>query len=281
MAACFVVGILKKYLIADCGNSSRIQHIYNAVTSAVTVAVILIVADISSLSCFTALLGAGFGCLVALQQITTLRALELGSFSYTTVITSLSTLIPALSGVLFWNESIHWIQIIGIVLMVACFILSVDLSSEKKKATTRWILYCAAAFLCTGFIGIFQKWHQNTAYKGELDGFLVIAFAVSAAISGVSLLLLKGKKESAVPMGWKAVVMVLISGVCLAINNKLNLYLSGVIDSAVFFPIVNGGNLILTSSAAFILFKEKLTRLQWVGLILGIVAVILLSNPFA
>ena len=71
-----------------------------------------------------------------------------------------------------------------------------------------------------------------------------------------------------------------LCGVFSAINNKFNLYLSGVIDSAVFFPIVNGGGLILTTISAFILFKERCTKKQWGGLFFGILSVVFLCNPF-
>jgi multidrug transporter EmrE-like cation transporter len=65
-------------------------------------------------------------------------------------------------------------------------------------------------------------------------------------------------------------------GVGVALNNQINLYLSGVVASAVFFPIVNGGGLILITAASVVLFREKLTARQWLGLALGIVATLLL-----
>ena len=80
---------------------------------------------------------------------------------------------------------------------------------------------------------------------------------------------------------WPMLGLMLVSGACIAINNKFNLYLSGVMDSAVFFPIVNGGGLVLTTLAAVLLFKEKLSRKQWVGIVLGILSVVFLCNPFS
>ena len=65
-------------------------------------------------------------------------------------------------------------------------------------------------------------------------------------------------------------------GVGVALNNQINLYLSGVVASAVFFPIVNGGGLILITAASVVLFREKLTIRQWIGLALGIAATLLL-----
>ena len=46
------------------------------------------------------------------------------------------------------------------------------------------------------------------------------------------------------------------------------------------FPIVNGGGLMLTTLTATLLFKERLSKKQWIGLALGAIAVILLCNPF-
>ena len=71
-------------------------------------------------------------------------------------------------------------------------------------------------------------------------------------------------------------IFVLI-GVSTAANHKLNLYLSGVLPSAVFFPAVNGGPLVLASLTAFIFFKERLSKKQWIGLLIGTAAVFLLT----
>ena len=62
----------------------------------------------------------------------------------------------------------------------------------------------------------------------------------------------------------------------IALNNKINLYLSGTMKSAIFFPIVNGGGLMLTAISSQIIFKEKLDAQKWLGIIIGIVEVILL-----
>ena len=76
-------------------------------------------------------------------------------------------------------------------------------------------------------------------------------------------------------------LLVALSGVCVAAQNKLSLYLAGVMDSAVFFPIVNGGGLVLMIVASLILFREKMQKRQWIGILLGIVSVVFLCNPFA
>ena len=299
MSAALVGGMLKKLITDKFENSTRAYQLFNAVVSIVAAACLFIVSKDMSASRFTILLALLFGLVTLIQQITNMQALEVGPFSYTSVIISLSTLIPTLSGVIIWNETISFVQIIGIVLMVACIVLSVDFSGNQKKASLKWLGYCAAAFVCTGFIGIMQKWHQSSEHAGELDAFLVIAFLFSFLTSTVFFTVQSIRRKKALAqnadeenkddsaqvkkksiVAFLPILIMVISGVCVAINNNLNLYLSGVMDSAVFFPIVNGGGLVLSLLAVIILFKEKLSLKQWIGIVVGIISVVLLCNPF-
>ncbi len=278
----------KKILTARYENTSSSQQFINAVTSLVSAAALLLLADSLQASLFTILLAITFGLITALQTITFLKALDQGPFSYTSVIISLSMLLPTLSGAIFWDESIHPVQIAGIVLMVVCFILSVNFSQKEKKGSVKWLLLCAINFVCTGAIGIMQKVHQSSSHKDELDAFLIIAFLISFVYSAANWGILAVKKrnseknvnEKPSVLSWFPILLMVVSGSCFAANNKLNLFLSGVMDSAIFFPVVNGVGLILTSLTAFVLFRERLTHRQWVGLALGIAAVLCLCNPF-
>lgn len=255
---------------------------YTAVGCLVAAAVLFAWGGFGKASLFTVLLGVLFGAVTALQGVTNMAALQVGPLSYTTVIISFSTLISALSGVLFFGESIGLWQIIGMALMLASFALANGGENGGKRANLRWLLLCVVAFLATGAIGVMQKIHQSSAFKEELNAFLVIAFAVSALLSGVVALLLhkkeSGREENRNDRGGMMLLIFLmfISGVCIAVNNKLNLYLSGVIDSVIFFPVVNGGGLVLTTLASLLIFKERLHGKQWIGILLGIASVLCL-----
>ncbi len=278
----------KKLLTTRYENTAASQQMINAVTSLVSALALLALTDSLDASLFTVLLALAFGIITALQTITFLQALECGPFSYTSVIISLSMLIPTLSGAIFWDEMIYPIQIAGILLMVCCFVLSVNFSEKKKKASLKWLLLCMVNFICTGAIGLMQKIHQSSAHRDELDAFLIIAFLVSFVYSVASwgILAVKNRSQEKTSgsrpsvLGWLPLLLMVVSGLCFAANNKLNLFLSGVMDSAIFFPVVNGAGLILTSLAAFVLFRERLTGRQWTGLALGIAAVLCLCNPF-
>lgn len=230
MLACLLGGIIRKYYTERYGGAGSARHVFNAVTSVAAAAVLFLWGGISSASPFTLILGAAFGVVTAVQTITTLAAMERGPWAYTTVITSLSMLIPTLSGALIWHESIGPLKIVGIVFMVACLVLSVDggKDAEKRRASFTWLLFCAVAFLFQGGIGVMQKWHQSSAFKEELNAFLVVAFAVSFLYSTVSALILRRKEEhpardTEMPLWKRALpwVMMVAGGVCVALNNKL------------------------------------------------------------
>lgn len=56
--------------------------------------------------------------------------------------------------------------------------------------------------------------------------------------------------------------------------NYINLKLSGVLPSQLFFPLVNGSTIILSSVMSVVVFKEHLSKKQAVGLIGGITSLV-------
>lgn len=288
LAVALGAGIARKYYTNKSTKGFSGGFVYNAVSCLTAAAVMMCWGGFGSASAFTVVLGTVFGTVTAIQGITNLSAFQIGPMSYTSVIISFSTLISALSGVMFFGESLGWAQIVGIALMLVSFVLAANVSSDEKKANFKWLVLCLIAFAATGGIGILQKVHQSSAYRTELNSFLIIAFLSSALICSAFAALLKKreKTESDGKSGekkafWIMLGVMIAGGACAAANNKFNLYLSGVMDSAVFFPIVNGGGLVLTTLAAVLIFRERLSKKQWIGVVFGIASVIFLCNPFA
>lgn len=283
LAACCLGSVVKKYYTSDNRGTYFSNFIFNTAGSLIAAVMLFIFDGFSRPSPYTAVLAVIFGLLTSLQGFANIAALQCEPLSYTSVIISFSTLLSTLSGVAFFDESISPSQIAGIILMLFSFILAAEHTDENKKKNLKWLILCLIAFFATGGIGILQKIHQNSEYKNELSDFLIISFSVSAIVCGFLALLfvkkectpLKINKRKAV----KFLFIIIISGICIAVNNKLNLYLAGVMDSAVFFPIVNGGGLVLTTAASVAVFKEKLTRKQWIGLLIGIISVVFICIP--
>jgi drug/metabolite transporter (DMT)-like permease len=290
--ACLLCGVINKYVVKEF-SYRRLPLIFNLVGSVSAVATLLIWSGFGGASLFSILLAVAFAMCIMTTIIFQLEAIKIGPWSYTTVLISFSTLISAVSGWIFWGEPVVWNQVVGILLIVICIILSVDTQNkDTAKISKRWLAYTLIAFLSNGVLGVLQKTHQKSEYMSEINEFLVIAFIAKFVISLIAFIICvkKDKKqlskveESNKDTGSKGigkigilfVALLFVRGIFEAVNHKLNLYLVGVIDSAIIFPVLNGSNLILTAILGVLLFKEKQAKKQWIGVVIGVVAVLLL-----
>ncbi len=223
-------------------------------------------------------LGVLFGALVLIQTFTYMLALDIGPFSYTAVIVSLSTLIAALSG-LFYGETIDGFQIFGMGIMVLCIVFSTDRSKGGKRSSLRWLVIALISCVTNGGVGAMQKVHQNSPYKAQNTVFLVSAFVFMTLVACVMWLILRRRagKDVFKPTV-KQTSLACLSGAVLSVPHVANLFLAGAMPSAVFFPIINTGSLILTLTAATLIFRDKLSKLQWVGIVLGLLSSLFVSG---
>ncbi|MBR5453160.1 MAG: DUF2304 family protein [Clostridia bacterium] len=288
-------GVLRKLFMKKNAWGNAGSYLFTAICSLFAGIVLVFWGGIGETSRYTLIFGILYGVFTAAQGIAFMFAVQKGPLSYTVVISSFSTVISALSGAMFFDESISWTSIVGIVLMLLSFILAAEKGKDEQKANWVWLIFCVISLLTTGFVGIMQKVHQLSPHKNELNFFLIVAFAVSAVLSAAFAVVLmrspsekEEKKNSSLPDGTKKnsadlIIMVLcmvLCGICVSVNNKFNTHLAGVMDSAIFFPLINGGGLILTTVSAFIIFREKFSKKQWIGLVLGILSVGFLCLPF-
>ncbi len=261
------------------GNPADI-HLMNFATMLIAGVGLLPFADFSAFpSAFTFFLGILFGILTISGAFCNMKALSLGPVSYTQLIGCSSMIIPAFSGAIFWQEDLSIGHIIAVVLLLGCFFFSSDSKGDNKSANMKWLLFALLLFAFTGSIGITQKVQQTSAYASEASWFLIIALLTASVISlCIWLNMTRGDKKSERRgiLDPKLIAMFVFIGFVIAFTNKVNLYLSGVMPSIIFFPLVNGGALLLTVLAGFVIFKERLTKKQTVGMLLGAASVLLL-----
>ena len=286
MSACLAAYIFKKVYSNRSNGGMTGVYVYSALGCIVSAIVLLLWGGFDGFSTFTVVLGLLFGLAISLGEIFMIKALRSGPMSFTMVIVSCSTVFTALSGFFFFEEKIGVFQLVGIAFMLGSFVFATEKKDGDKKGGFVWLLFSFLAFFCSGAIGFMQKTHQTSElHKGEINSFLIISFVVSFAFALALALISMNKEGNGLvekkngKVYWLLLAIMVASGICVAANHKFNLALSGEIPSAVFFPIVNGGNLVLTTLAALIVFKEKLTKRQWIGVILGIASVLFLCMP--
>jgi len=164
-----------------------------------------------------------------------------------------------------------------LVLMIVTIFLGVDLKADSQMSP-KWLVYAIGNFVMWGVVGICQQIHQNSEFAGEINGFLLYSFIIMTVMYGIIFLIMPKKENHSYGyLKGKTLPVILISGIFLGVINKINLYLSGAMESIIFFPIVNGGVIILSGLAAIAIFREKLNKKQILGIITGIISVCLLG----
>lgn len=243
-----------------------------------------------SASPFTVLLGLAFGVVVMINLLSMRLAYAVGPLALTTVVINFSTVFTSMSGAVLFGEKFNPLILIALAFLISSsvFCSKSQKGESEKKANFKWLLFSALAMLsCTG-IGLMQKTHGTSEYKAEVIPFLMVAFltcSVFSAIVAVTVRKIKRDEITAVTESLQKtekqliftkkpmllfVLYACLSGVFTSIEHSFNLYLSGVMPTAVFFPLVNGIPLVLSMVLGFTVLRQKLNKNQIIGLVLGV-----------
>lgn len=246
------------------------DHIYrfNMIVYAVCISLLGAALINSRISLYTIALGLLFGGVTALSNLYKMLSLSAGPMHITLLITTSSMIIPTMSGI-FFGERFSLSKLCFVFILIGFIYLSLDKTSSTK-VNKRWFLYCMLSFVLQGSIGVLQKIHQVSSYKGEVNGFLFVAFICSLIYSRIRA------KKTFVELKFtpKHVIFAVVCGICTYEMNRLNLKLSGLLPSQLFFPIINGSSIVLSSAMSVLIFKEKLSKKQIIGLCGGILSLI-------
>lgn len=204
-------------------------------------------------------------------------ALKKGNVGICSTIYSLGFIFPTLSGSLFWNEKLTCLNIIGILIVIPIIIVSGKPSSKngQQKNINTYIIPLITAMLSSGGLGIMQKIQQNSPYPEQKNFFVISAFALAGTIS--FFISLFAKKDTQTKIGRKLISGAGI-GVAFGLCNLLNTILVGQLDSAVFFPMLNIGTILLSVVTGVVFYKEKISRKDLIVLLLGIISILLITT---
>ncbi len=199
----------------------------------------------------------------------------------TSVANKLSLVIPFVFSIYLYHEGASWLKLAGIAIaltavVMTCWPKQTDVS--RKHLNQSIILMPVILFFGSGLLDTLIKYVEHRFLNGDNNNdFLVSAFAAAATI-GIVLIavqLMRGKQV----ISGKAVMM----GICLGIPNYFSIWcLVRVLknyasNSSAIIPINNMGIVLFSTLVAWILFKEKLSFINWVGVLLAVGAIALIA----
>ena len=224
----------------------------------------------------TLIYAAVYAILLIFAQWFYTAALAKGNTALCSTVYSLGFIFPTLSGAIIWSEAFSFLDLLGIMCAISAVIVSGLRSQAKEKATkSYYFIPLVIAMLASGGLGIVQKLQQKSAHAEQKSIFLLIAFTLAAVISLIFSLFAKKQGDPPFCRGKLAVASCI--GVCFGCCNLLNTTLAGLLPSAIFFPTLNIGVILLSMICGVIFFKERILKKEITVLILGGVSILLLN----
>ena len=264
--------------------SAAVFNLIKAVTAALLLA--LMTLGGFTLHLPTVLFGLAYGACLAASMYAGYRALCLGPMALTSMLVSFSVAIPLVFGITVGKESLKPLHLLGLLLLLGAMILTnadklfckrgggSDGITRKGSRYALWLFFVGTTFLCNGIASILQKQHQ-TLYPGAYTREFML-FAMLLCATAFALLSLRGRPIARIKET-KGKRFGALAGVAMGLANFSTLSLAGAQNASVLFPMISAGTLLGALLCGRLLFGERLKGNQYVALLLGISAVVLLK----
>ncbi len=267
----------KAYNLKTAGNkgASSIYNLFQMLGSLVVWCIIFFVEFKFEVSVLPyALLFAAF---FTISLIGVINALKTGLVALTTLMISLSLILTTIWGFIFWSAPITPIVIIGLLLVVVAIILCLYVkNTDGKKFSVKWLIFILMAFFGNAGCTIAQR-TQQIAFDGQYGGMLMMFASLFSLVACFVFYLIGDKSETKVILN-KSWYIPISSGIGNALLNYFVILLaSSTLSPSLIYPVIGVGSLAIVIITSRYIFKEKLKIYQYVGILIGAVATVLLS----
>ncbi len=224
------------------------------------------------------------GVLFIMTFVLIAKSSQIVGIAITSVSNKMSVIIPiAVSIIIDPLDVLTNLKAIGIIMAILAVFLSVY-RKRKVEFDPRNIYLPIILFLSMGLVDSIVKYAQHYYVADDiLPLFTVILFAMSAISGLVTKFLRKTSFKELLD------IKILLWGIGLGISNYGSIYflikalnhknsLGGTLDGSIVFGINNLGVIALSVIIGLIVFKEKFLKINWVGIIISLIAIYILSK---
>lgn len=200
------------------------------------------------------------------------KSVDLNGVGISIAAMRISLIVPVLLSTLWYLELLTLNQWIGLILvfLVLYLLLPNKKSLFRGSFEAGWLL--PILFLFTGIgeasLKIYESEYSQFFSKGEFMGMIFL----TAFIVGVATILIKNE--------WHFKKMEFLIGTCIGIPNMLAaIFLIEALErmnGAVVFSLVNVLTVIAGTFVGVVFWKDRFTKMQWLGILLTIVSIVLL-----
>lgn len=203
-----------------------------------------------------------------------IRAFSIGPLSLSSLIGAFSLVVPTTFGIFFYGEPVSLGYIVGAVFLVASIFLTNSTSKGEKKLSIKWAVFCVLGAVFNGVFSVVQSIQQRN-FDGQYKNELMFSALILSSLFFFVLSFIKERKEikKCIKHTWYAAIVGASSG----IGNLFKMILMAVMNMSLIFPLINAGGIVVTALVAILLYKEKLSLKQYLGMACGIVTIVFLG----
>ena len=227
--------------------------------------------------------GIASGAFYCTASFSTYVAYRHGSYVLTNLFLSYALLFSVGYGIIYLKEMPGWIAYIGLALMMVSIFLARntkkpagdDSAKQPPKTSLLWVICVLLSLIGAGMFGVMQKLQQVKFEKSCDNEFMIVTLGFSALAMLVIGLIKDGKdlpyilRHGCIPAG--------VAGMANGGANLFNLITNAMLPISIVAPTRSGIKIIISFFIALVIFKEKLSKRQILGVILGATALILLN----
>lgn len=201
----------------------------------------------------------------------------------TSVANKLSLVIPFAFSIYFYGESSTALRYGGIVLAIIAVILTCypqkknDPLITGKTISGKWMVPLLL-FLSSGMLDTLIKFVEQTYLSpADQDAYLITTFATAAAI-GLSVTIVRVLSRK-IRLSKRAMIAGFAIGIpnYFSIASLLHVLKQFPTESSMVIPVNNMGIVLFSAVAAFLLFRERLSSVNWLGILLSVLAISLIA----
>ena len=217
-------------------------------------------------------------CLFGAGFYFTYVAYRIGPYGLTRLLSGFYVLFTVFYGIVVLKEpTTPWIYL-GIVLILVAMVLINGVKAakeEEKGVSVKWLLSVLISLAANGFIGILTRMQQLKFENACSNEFQFISIGGSFVF--LALLSLLSERKDLRRVLKTGSLYGLCTGVLNGAKNFITLAIYLYLPLSVVSPMTMGLGFLATFATALLLYKEKYTLQQYIGIGVGVAALFLLS----
>jgi drug/metabolite transporter (DMT)-like permease len=190
-----------------------------------------------------------------------------------TVANKMSVIIPVIFAFIIFGDTVSFLKISGIVLAIIGVVMT-SMQGQKLGFEKKYLWLIVIIFVGQGIADCIFNYAQKYVVEAADAKIFISTMFFSACVTGIFMLIPKLVQKKS-----KIELKNVLWGVGLGIPNFLTVYFfflaleSNFLEASQVYPILNMGVIVLSAISGYILFKEKLSVSNWLGIGVSIIAI--------